>query len=132
MNQAISALKFCFQEVCGRPELLVDIPRPRKERKLPDVLHPHEVMMLLDSISNLKHRAILMLTYSSGLRVSEVVRLRIADIDSERMLVHVRQAKGRKDRLLCFRSRHWNCFVNMFVRSAQIRGCSRVRRKESI
>ncbi len=75
------------------------MPRPRRERRPPTVLSQAEVRPLIRAPRNLKHRALLMLVYSSGLRVSEVVRLRVEDVDVERRLLHVRQAKGRKDRI---------------------------------
>jgi site-specific recombinase XerD len=74
------------------------IKRPKKDRKLPAVLSREEISKLLSSIANVKHKAILMLTYSAGLRVSEVVKLKLEDIDTERKLIHIRGAKGRKDR----------------------------------
>ncbi|WP_214659250.1 tyrosine-type recombinase/integrase [Candidatus Formimonas warabiya] len=74
------------------------IPRPKKENKLPLVLSQDEINRILASLQNLKHRAILLLTYSAGLQVGEVLRLRVEDIDSLRMLIHIRQGKGRKDR----------------------------------
>jgi len=98
VNQALSALKFFFKDVVKNFNMVVEIPRPKKENKLPDVLSKEEVMLLLNVPTNLKHKALLFLTYSAGLRVSEVVRLRPEDIDSTRMLIHIRQAKGRKDR----------------------------------
>jgi integrase/recombinase XerD len=73
--------------------------RPKKERKLPNVLGQGEVRRLLAAVDNWKHRAILFLVYSSGLRVGEVVRLRRADIDRERKILHIQQSKGKKDRL---------------------------------
>jgi len=76
----------------------VKIVRPPKDKKLPDVLSKNEVIKILNSLKNKKHRALLFLTYSAGLRVSEVVNLKLKDIDSERMLVHIRKAKGSKDR----------------------------------
>ena len=97
-NQALSALKFTFQNVLKRGVSLCDVPRAKRERKLPEVLSQTEVMRITDQVKNIKHRAILLLVYSAGLRVSEVVSLKIGDIDSERMLIHVKQAKGRKDR----------------------------------
>ncbi len=97
-NQAISALKFLYVKVLGRPFMTDDLPRPKKEHKLPTVLSMEEVHRLLRSIRNRKHLAILMLAYSAGLRVSEVVRLRMADIDVQRCMIHVRGGKGRKDR----------------------------------
>jgi len=79
-------------------ENYVKIVRPPKDKKLPDVLSKNEVIKILNSLKNKKHRALLFLTYSAGLRVSEVVNLKLKDIDSERMLVHIRKAKGSKDR----------------------------------
>lgn len=98
VNQAISAIKFYFQKVLKQIESTPYI-RPKKEHKLPNVLSLNEVMLILKAIHNLKHKAILYLTYSSGLRVSEVVRLRLQDFDQERKTLHIRQGKGRKDRL---------------------------------
>lgn len=98
VNQAISSIKFLFYEVIKHPKKTIDLPRPKKEHKLPEVLSQNEVTLILKSVHNIKHRAILQLTYSGGLRVSEVVNLKIHDIDSERMMIHVKQAKGRKDR----------------------------------
>ncbi len=75
-----------------------DIKRPKKDKKLPVVMSREEVFRILLSILNVKHKAILMLTYSAGLRVSEVVKLRYEDIDAERKLIHLKSAKGRRDR----------------------------------
>ncbi|WP_172195103.1 site-specific tyrosine recombinase/integron integrase [Saccharibacillus qingshengii] len=97
VNQAISALKFYFRHVLKRSAANSYI-RPKKENKLPDILSLGEVARLLKSLDNPKHRAMLYLTYTSGLRVSEVVRLRPQDCDRERNVVKVRQGKGRKDR----------------------------------
>ncbi|WP_246369901.1 tyrosine-type recombinase/integrase [Saccharibacillus deserti] len=97
VNQAISALKFYFRYVLKSPKSNGYV-RPKKESKLPDVLSLGEVVRLLKSVENPKHKAILYLTYTSGLRVSEVVRLRPEDCDGERHTVKVRQGKGRKDR----------------------------------
>lgn len=97
-DQNVSALKFFFERALGRPIGKLEIPRPRRERKLPTVMSRKEVRALFAAIENGKHRAILMLVYAAGLRVSEVVRLRIEDVDADREMLHVRQAKGRKDR----------------------------------
>jgi site-specific recombinase XerD len=97
-NQAVSALKFYYQRVRRQPLTVAQVPRPRREHKLPVVLSRSEVMRLFAAIDNLKHQALLMLAYSAGLRVSEVVRLKIADIDVDRGLLRVYRAKGRKDR----------------------------------
>ena len=97
-NQAISALKFFYKRVLNRKIEIEDLPRPKKESKLPAVLSKEEVNRLFAAVRNRKHLAILMLIYSSGMRVGEVVRLRPEDIDSERKLIRVRGGEGRKDR----------------------------------
>lgn len=99
VNQAISAIKLFFQQVCGLTEGTFAYVRPKKKRQLPNVLSMKDVKRLLDRVRNAKHRTILLLTYSSGLRVSEVVRLKFGDLDAERRTLLVRQGKGRKDRL---------------------------------
>ena len=98
INQVINALRFLFVEVYKRPMVLGEIPRPKKEKKLPAVLSTNEVRRIVEGVKNLKHRALLMLTYSGGLRVGEVVRLKVNDIDEERKVIWVRGAKGKKDR----------------------------------
>ncbi|WP_236838646.1 tyrosine-type recombinase/integrase [Caldalkalibacillus salinus] len=97
VNQAISSFNFYYEYVIGR-QMKLDIPRPKKQQKLPTILSLKEVYSLLNSVKNKKHRAILYVTYSAGLRVSEVVQLKVSDIDKDRMLLHVKQGKGRKDR----------------------------------
>ena len=97
-NQVVSALRFFYESVLGRPVLALGIPRPRKESRLPTVLSRAEVSGLIDRARNPKHRAILVLLYSAGLRVGEVVRLRPGDLDMDRGLVRVRGGKGDKDR----------------------------------
>jgi integrase/recombinase XerD len=96
--QAASALGFLFDRVLRRPSARGQIRRPRKERKLPAVLAQEDALRLVEALENPKHRALLMLLYSAGLRVSEAVRLRPEDLDPGRMLIHVRGGKGRKDR----------------------------------
>jgi integrase/recombinase XerD len=97
-NQVVSALRFMCESVLGQPKLALRIPRPRKEHHLPAVLSPGEVARMLGKARNPKHRALLMLLYSAGLRVGEVVRLRPPDLDVDRGLVRVRRGKGGKDR----------------------------------
>lgn len=98
-NQAISAIKFFWMNILHRPNYEIEhFPRPKKERKLPNVLAKEDISKILSAVKNEKHKAILYLIYSAGLRVGEVVRLQIGDIDSKRMLIKVRQGKGRKDR----------------------------------
>ncbi len=98
VNQAISALKFYMEHVLGERRGASYV-RPKKERKLPNVLSAEEVLALLKSVNNIKHRALLYVLYSAGLRVGEVVRLRVNDLDYERRTITVRQGKGRKDRV---------------------------------
>ena len=97
LNIVINALKFYYGEVLKR-EFVYEITRPKKDKKLPVVLSPEEVSGILSSVNNIKHKLILMLIYSVGLRVSEVVKLKPEDIDAERKLIHIKGAKGRKDR----------------------------------
>ncbi len=101
---AINALKFYYGEVLKR-RFVYEIKRPKKDKKLPVVLSQEEVFQILSSVNNRKHKAILMLIYSAGLRVSEVVKLRPDDIDTQRKLIHIRSAKGKEGSIgiRCFR-----------------------------
>jgi len=96
-NGAINALKFYYGIVLEK-KFIYDVKRPRKDKKLPIILNKEKVPKILSALSNIKHKAILMLIYSGGLRVSEVIKLRPEDIDSKRRLVFIKGAKGRKDR----------------------------------
>lgn len=102
VNQVYNALRYLYVELYHLPFAVSDLPRPRKESMLPDVLSEEEVLRILQATQNLKHRAMLMLTYASGLRVSEVVSLRVEDLDVGRKLIHIRGAKGKKDRYTIF------------------------------
>ncbi|MEO5572261.1 MAG: site-specific tyrosine recombinase/integron integrase [Bacteroidia bacterium] len=97
-NQAINAVKFYYEKVLGGKRKIYLVERPREEKTLPVVLSENEVAAILKVTDNLKHRALLMVAYSGGLRVSEVVNLKIKDIDSKRMQIRVEQGKGKKDR----------------------------------
>jgi integrase/recombinase XerD len=97
-DQALAALRFLYRTTLGKKWVLDDLVSPRKQKKLPVVLSPDEVAQFFEAIDGLKHRAILMTAYAAGLRVSEVVSLRVDDIDSRRMVIRIRQAKGQKDR----------------------------------
>ena len=98
VNQAISALKILHVNVLGKKWDDMLIKRPRREKKLPVILSHQEVKTVIEVTINIKHKAILMLGYSAGLRVGEVIGLRIQDIDSKRMQVRVHLGKGKKDR----------------------------------
>jgi integrase/recombinase XerD len=97
-HSRINALKYYFEKVLGRERFFIDIPRPKKPMGLPSILSEEELSRLFRALSNIKHKAILLTAYSAGLRVSEVVNLRLADIDSSRMQIHIVNAKGKKDR----------------------------------
>ena len=96
--QAVSALRFLCERVLGDVLLAAAAPRPRRERRLPNVLSAEEVRRLISVIGFPKHRAAVAILYGAGLRVSEAVRLRPGDLDPERGLLLVRGGKGRKDR----------------------------------
>ncbi|MCX6286555.1 MAG: site-specific integrase [Bacteroidetes bacterium] len=98
-NQAINAIKFYFEKVLGGKRETYYIERPRKERFLPEVLSESEITLIIDSIQNLKHKSMIMTAYSGGLRVGELLSLKLSDIDSKRMLITLRQGKGKKDRV---------------------------------
>jgi site-specific recombinase XerD len=99
-NQAVCALRFLYRTTLGKDWAVKHIPFAKPPRTLPLVLSRQEVRQLLEKIANFKHLAMLMLAYSGGLRVSEVAHLRVTDIDSKRMVIHVCQGKGRKDRIV--------------------------------
>jgi len=97
-NQMINAIKFFYEQLLKRPREMYDLPRAKKEFKLPTVFSENELKRIIMATNNLKHRAMLCLAYSAGLRISEIVNLKMQDIDKERMVINIRQAKGRKDR----------------------------------
>lgn len=99
INQSINAIKFYYTKVVNRLEMgLTDIDRPNKEKKLPKVLSQQEVAAILKAVTNLKHRCLLLLLYSGGLRISEVINLKLSDVQSNRNLLLIRGGKGYKDR----------------------------------
>ncbi|MEI7676965.1 MAG: tyrosine-type recombinase/integrase [Bacteroidales bacterium] len=97
-NQSINAIKFYYERVMRGSRKVYTIDRPREETYLPEVLSEQEITAILNATENLKHKAILMTIYSAGLRIGEVINLRIKDIDSQRMQIRVEQGKGKKDR----------------------------------
>jgi site-specific recombinase XerD len=98
LHSKINALKFYYEQVLGREKFFWEIPRPKKHLILPKVLGEEELRRLFESAVNLKHKAILFAAYSAGLRVSEVINLRMQDIDRERSQLFVYCSKGKKDR----------------------------------
>jgi site-specific recombinase XerD len=94
----VAALRFLFAVTLKRPEVVATVPWPKVPRKLPDILSGEEVERLLSAVRSLKHRALLMTAYGAGLRISEACTLEVGDIDSKRMMIHVREGKRGKDR----------------------------------
>lgn len=97
-NLIINAIKFYYEKVLKLPKSYYELDRPNKPKKLPHVLSEEEVLDILKTPKNLKHKTILLLIYSAGLRLSEVINLKVKDIDSKRMQIFVKAAKGKKDR----------------------------------
>src|SRR5207237_3694268 len=98
VKQRVAALRFFFVKTLKRPYLLEHIPYPKQPRRLPIVLSQEEVTRLIDAASNLFHRAMLMTLYSTGMRRAELCRLKVSDIDSQRMVIRIRQGKASRDR----------------------------------
>ena len=98
LNVAISGLKFFYHEVVGWDEKGLFLPPRKRTWPLPEVLSPREVERLLEAAVKMRDRCLLMTAYATGLRVSELVRLRVCELDSERMMIRVEQGKGHKDR----------------------------------
>ena len=98
-NQAINAIKFYYEQVLGRQTKTYYLQRPKREIMLPSVLSEEEVLRLLKQVGNLKHKTALSLIYSAGLRIGELINLKINDIDSTRGQIRIVQAKGKKDRV---------------------------------
>jgi integrase/recombinase XerD len=98
LNQAVNAIKFYYEIVLDMPNRFYEIERPNKEHKLPKVLAKEEVVAIIANTRNIKHRCIIELLYSAGLRRSELLNLKISDIDSKRMMIRVEGGKGNKDR----------------------------------
>lgn len=97
-HQALHGLRFFYHTTLGRSQMSFDLPPRRQPQRLPEILSRQEIQRLFETTSNLKHRVLLMTTYGGGLRVSEVVHLKVSDLDSDRMTIRVEQGKGRKDR----------------------------------
>ena len=98
-NQSINAIKFYYEQVLGGKRKFYFLDRPRKEKRLPVVLSEEEVVRIFGQVGNIKHKCLLMLIYSAGLRIGEALNITVADIDSARGQVSIRGAKGNKDRM---------------------------------
>lgn len=99
-NQIYNSLKLFYVNILKSKLSKINLERPRKEKHLPQVIDKEFLITQIDKIKNLKHKAIISLGYSVGLRVSEVINLKIEDIDSKRMIINIKNAKGRKDRIV--------------------------------
>ncbi len=99
-NQAVNAARLFFKTIQGSKLITEQIERPRREHKLPNVLSKEEVKAILDSYTNIKHKAMISLIYACGLRRSELLNLKPIDVDSNRNLLIIRQSKGKKDRIV--------------------------------
>jgi len=98
LHSRLNALKFYFEQVLRREKFFVDIPRPKKHLQLPKTIHQSDLKKIFDVTTNLKHNTILKLCYGMGLRLSEIVNLKVRDIDSKNMQVFIERSKGKKDR----------------------------------
>lgn len=98
VNQSINAIKFYYEVVMEMPNRFYAVERPIKKERLPEILSKKEVVSIIDNCNNIKHKCIVGLLYSAGLRRGEIINLKIKDIDSKRMTIRVRNAKGNKDR----------------------------------
>lgn len=98
INQAINSIKFYYEVVLNMPNTYYNLERPRKRTKLPIVLSKEEVKRMIMLTKNLKHKCIISTLYSAGLRRSELLNLELRDVDSERMVIYIKDAKGNKDR----------------------------------
>jgi site-specific recombinase XerD len=121
LNQSVATLRFFFRVTLKRHDILEHTHFIREPRKLPVVLSPEEVARLLDAAPGLKYKAALSVAYGAGLRASEVISLKINDIDSERMVIRVEQGKGRKDRYVML-SPHLLALLRAWWKAARPRG----------
>jgi len=99
VEMRMSALRFFFKKMLKRRDMhFDDLPFPKTPRKLPTILSPEEVRRMIDGTTNLMHRTLLMVLYGTGVRRTELSLLKVTDIDSKRMVLHIRQGKGSRDR----------------------------------
>jgi site-specific recombinase XerD len=100
LHSRINAMKFYYEQVLKQEKFFWEIPRPKKPLQLPKLLNENEIARLFNALTNKKHKAMLFTIYSAGLRVSELVNLKISDIDSGRMQIFIERGKGKKDRVV--------------------------------
>ena len=103
-HSRLNALKFYYEQVLGREKFFWEIPRPKKRLILPKVISEEKIIKGLLAVENIKHKTLLLLAYSAGMRVSEVIKLKRTDIDTDRMQITINDAKGKKDRVVTLSS----------------------------
>jgi integrase/recombinase XerD len=121
INHTLTALRFLFMVTLRRPDVVIHLPFVREPRRLPVVLSPEEVARLLDAAPGLKYKAALSVAYGAGLRASEIISLKVGDIDSARMVIRIEQGKGRKDRYVML-SPHLLDLLRAWWRTARPQG----------
>ena len=104
IHSRMNALKYYYEQVLHREKMFFDIPRPKKPFLLPPIMNKEAVASVINSVDNLKQKTILLIAYGCGLRVSEVVSLKVHSVDSKRMVIHIQGAKGKKDRIVSLNS----------------------------
>lgn len=109
LHSRLNAIKFYFERVLHKPDFFVEIPRPKKPSTMPKVLSQKELKRIFDRVRNRKHLLMLQLCYGMGLGVSEVVKLKVSDIESGRMQVLIEAGKGTKTGICRYRPRCWIC-----------------------
>jgi integrase/recombinase XerD len=126
LNSQASALRFFFTITLGRPDLINQLARTHYPRKLPRILSAEDVLRLLEAAPGpgLKYKAALSIAYGAGLRCGEVVMLRVGDIDSERMLIRWRWARGARTATPCFPRSFWRCCAPGGGNAGRAAGCS--------
>ena len=121
INHTLTALRFLFMVTLRKPEVVLHLPFVHQPQKLPVVLSPEEVAKLLDAAPGLKYKAALSVAYGAGLRATEVISLKVSDIDSARMVIRVEQGKGRKDRYVML-SQHLLDLLRAWWKAARPQG----------
>jgi integrase/recombinase XerD len=129
LNATVTALRFFFAVTLGRGDATDRLPFVREPRKLPVVLSPEEVARFLEAAPGLKYRAALSVAYGAGLRASEVIALKVSNIDSTRMVIRVEQGKGRKDRYVML-SAHLLELLRLYWKAARPQGWLLVSRQD--
>ena len=114
-NQLINAIKFFYEKLLKQPGESYDLPRAQRPERLPTVFSESEIAAIIKACENLKHRTILCMAYAAGLRVSEIVFMKIKDIDSSRMVINIRQGKGKKDRQVMLSEKLLNLLREYFI-----------------